>query len=89
MRLVLFQRPGTPDVLPGLLTERGVVSVADAVPESSTPQLTMQGIIDGFESLRPALERRAKDGAAAPLAAVRLRAPCSTGRWSRSPRRPS
>jgi 2-keto-4-pentenoate hydratase/2-oxohepta-3-ene-1,7-dioic acid hydratase in catechol pathway len=75
MRLVLFQRGGRGEVLPGLLTERGVVSLAGAVPTSYTPQLTMQGIIDGFESLRPALQRLAADGPALPLADVRLRAP--------------
>jgi 2-keto-4-pentenoate hydratase/2-oxohepta-3-ene-1,7-dioic acid hydratase in catechol pathway len=60
---------------PGLLTERGVVSIADVVPAGHTPQATMVNLIDGFERLRPALERRAKEGAAMPLAEVRLRAP--------------
>ena len=32
MRLVLFQTTGASDVRPGLLTERGVVSIADLVP---------------------------------------------------------
>ena len=53
MRLVLFQPAGSSDVLPGLLTERGVVSAADVVPSASTPQLTMQGLINDFDSLRP------------------------------------
>lgn len=75
MRLVLFQNAGKPDVVPGLLTDQGVVSIAHAVPSSYTPQLTMQGIIDHFDTLRPALERLAKDGTATPLANVRLRAP--------------
>ncbi len=75
MKLALFQPAGANDVVPGVLTERGVVSVADAVPLSYTPQLTMQGIIDSFERLRPALERRAKDGDPLPLSDVRLRAP--------------
>jgi 2-keto-4-pentenoate hydratase/2-oxohepta-3-ene-1,7-dioic acid hydratase in catechol pathway len=35
----------------------------------------MQGIIDGFDRLRPALERLARDGRAVPVEAVRLRAP--------------
>ncbi|HAM41457.1 MAG TPA: hypothetical protein DCP69_09005 [Candidatus Omnitrophica bacterium] len=34
MKLVSFQPAGTRDILPGVLTERGVVSVADAVPLS-------------------------------------------------------
>jgi 2-keto-4-pentenoate hydratase/2-oxohepta-3-ene-1,7-dioic acid hydratase in catechol pathway len=75
MKLVLFQPRGTGDVVPGLLTDRGVVGIADLVPTGYTPQLTMQGIIDGFEILRPALERRARDGQAVPVADVRLRAP--------------
>jgi 2-keto-4-pentenoate hydratase/2-oxohepta-3-ene-1,7-dioic acid hydratase in catechol pathway len=73
MKLVLFQRPDDHAVLPGLLTDRGVVGIADAVPLSDTPQLTMQGIIDGFEPLRPALERLARDGR--PIPDARLRAP--------------
>ncbi|HEY7648112.1 MAG TPA: fumarylacetoacetate hydrolase family protein [Methylomirabilota bacterium] len=75
MKLVLFQPPGSREVGPGLLTDRGVVSVADLVPAGHTPQLTMQGLIDRFDALRPALERRARDGEAQPLTAVRLRAP--------------
>jgi 2-keto-4-pentenoate hydratase/2-oxohepta-3-ene-1,7-dioic acid hydratase in catechol pathway len=51
------------------------VSIADAVPPGATPQLTMQGIIDAFEDLRPALTRLAREGRALPLADVRLRAP--------------
>ncbi len=75
MRLVLFQTPASPTTVPGLLTERGVVSIADAVPPGATPQLTMQRIIDDFETLRPALERSARDGEATPLGEARLRAP--------------
>jgi 2-keto-4-pentenoate hydratase/2-oxohepta-3-ene-1,7-dioic acid hydratase in catechol pathway len=75
VKLVLFERPGTRDTLPGLLTDRGVVDIADAVTMSHTPQLTMQGIIDDFERLRPTLERRARDGGVMPLPEVRLRAP--------------
>jgi 2-keto-4-pentenoate hydratase/2-oxohepta-3-ene-1,7-dioic acid hydratase in catechol pathway len=75
LKLVLFQTAGKGEVLPGLLTERGVVSIAGAVQASYTPQLTMQGIIDNFEALRPALEKLAAQGEAAPLASVRLKAP--------------
>ena len=59
MRLVLFQSGATGEASPGLLTERGVVSIASAVTKSYTPQLTMQGIIDGFDRLRPDLEHLA------------------------------
>ena len=75
MKLVLFETGPQSTVVPGVLTDRGVVSVADLVPAGHTPQLTMQHIIDGFDSLRASLERRAKDGTATPLADVRLRAP--------------
>jgi len=74
VRLVLFDQPGQP-VQPGLLTERGVVSIADVGPPGHTPQATMQALIDGFDDLRSALERKAREGEARPLAAVRLRAP--------------
>jgi 2-keto-4-pentenoate hydratase/2-oxohepta-3-ene-1,7-dioic acid hydratase in catechol pathway len=74
VRLVLFEASGR-DIRPGLLTERGVVDAAAAVPGGHTPQATMQGLIDGFESFRPALERLARDGAAVPVEQVRLRPP--------------
>ena len=75
MRLVLFESTAHAGPQPGLLTDRGVVSVADLVPIGHSPQATMVNIIDGFEGLRGALERRARDGAATPLADVRLRPP--------------
>ena len=58
-----------------MITDRGVVNIADLVAAGATPQLTMAGIIDQFERLRPALERRAREGDAMPLDSVRLRAP--------------
>ena len=75
MKLVLFQTAGANDILPGLITDRGVVSVAGAVKLSYTPQLTMQGIIDDFDRLKPALTRLAADGSALSLDAVRLHPP--------------
>src|SRR5262249_48606305 len=75
MTLVRSRRPDGPTAVPGPLTERGVVSIADTVLPSPTPQLTMQKIIDHFETLRPSLERIATKGHALPLADVRLRAP--------------
>lgn len=73
MKLALFQKDA--NVLPGVITERGIVNVTDLVPLGATPQLTMTGIIDDFNRLRSALERRAQDGAAIPLDKVRLRPP--------------
>ena len=75
MRLVLFQAAGTDDVVPGVMTAQGVVGIADAVRPGHTPQLTMQGIIDDFETLRPALKRLAHERRALPLSQVRLRPP--------------
>ena len=75
MRLVLFQAVGAAEPSPGLLTERGVVDISGVVNKSYTPQLTMQGLIDDFDRLRPALERLAGDGEARSLDSVRLRAP--------------
>jgi 2-keto-4-pentenoate hydratase/2-oxohepta-3-ene-1,7-dioic acid hydratase in catechol pathway len=66
---------GDSAIRPGLLTERGVVDLSAVVPRAYSPQLTMQAIIDGFESLRPTLERLAADAEAVPLASVRLRPP--------------
>jgi 2-keto-4-pentenoate hydratase/2-oxohepta-3-ene-1,7-dioic acid hydratase in catechol pathway len=75
MRLVLFQTSERDDPKPGLLTGRGVISLADTVERRHTPQLTMQGLIDGFDRLGPVLERLAARGEALPLASVRLCAP--------------
>ena len=75
MRLVLFEATPGHDPVPGLLTDRGVVSIASAVRAGHTPQATMQNLIDDFETLRPALTRLAREGEARQLAAVRLRPP--------------
>jgi 2-keto-4-pentenoate hydratase/2-oxohepta-3-ene-1,7-dioic acid hydratase in catechol pathway len=72
MKLVLFQTSEQSEPTPGLVTERGIVSIDDAVDLGHTLQLTMQGVIDEFDRLRPALARLAAQGEALPLAAVRL-----------------
>jgi 2-keto-4-pentenoate hydratase/2-oxohepta-3-ene-1,7-dioic acid hydratase in catechol pathway len=72
MKLVLFEAASQAEPAPGLLTGRGVVSLAATVERGHTPQLTMQHLIDGFEALRPRLERLSAAGEALPLAAVRL-----------------
>ena len=74
MKLVLFQPSEGGEPAPGIFTDRGVVSLAGTVERRHTPQLTMQGVIDEFGRLRPALEGLAADGEARPLAAVRLHA---------------
>jgi 2-keto-4-pentenoate hydratase/2-oxohepta-3-ene-1,7-dioic acid hydratase in catechol pathway len=75
MKLVLFDANGGAEATPGLLTERGVVDISAVAPRGHTPQLTMRGIIDGFEELRPRLEELAGDGAALAEDTVRLRPP--------------
>src|SRR3984957_115756 len=75
MRLVLFQGAGRDEPVPGLLTDRGIVSLAPAVEHGYTPQHTMQGIIDNFDRLRPQFEKLAAEAEATPPHAVRLRAP--------------
>jgi len=89
MRLVLFESPDHAEPTPGLLTERGIVDISGVVAKSYTPQLTMQGIIDGFDRLRPALDRLARDGAARGTCSPTIRrsaASASSGCTS-SPRR--
>jgi 2-keto-4-pentenoate hydratase/2-oxohepta-3-ene-1,7-dioic acid hydratase in catechol pathway len=73
MRLVLFDKGGEP--VPGVWTERGIVDVSGAVPKGHTAQLTMQGLIDGFDRLRPALEKLAAEAPAMAAESVRLRPP--------------
>jgi 2-keto-4-pentenoate hydratase/2-oxohepta-3-ene-1,7-dioic acid hydratase in catechol pathway len=75
VKLVLFQISANSEIKPGLLTERGVVDISAAVRKNYTPQLVMQGIIDDFETLRPSLEKLAKDEKALSLAQVRLKPP--------------
>jgi 2-keto-4-pentenoate hydratase/2-oxohepta-3-ene-1,7-dioic acid hydratase in catechol pathway len=71
----MFQTREQSEPVPGLLTDRGVVGLAGVVERGYTPQLTMQNLIDGFDRLRPTLEKLAAEGEALPLAAVRLRPP--------------
>jgi 2-keto-4-pentenoate hydratase/2-oxohepta-3-ene-1,7-dioic acid hydratase in catechol pathway len=75
VKLVLFQTSPDSNTLPGLLIESGVIDISGAVRKNYTPQLMMQGIIDDFEKLRPALEKLAGDGAAISFDRVRLRPP--------------
>jgi hypothetical protein len=59
MKIVLFQRAHSDQPRPGLLTDRGIVDVANSVPDGDTPQDTVRWLIDGFDGLRPVLERLA------------------------------
>jgi 2-keto-4-pentenoate hydratase/2-oxohepta-3-ene-1,7-dioic acid hydratase in catechol pathway len=73
MKLVLFERG--PRIVPGALVEEAVIDLDDQVPSASTPQARMEALIDGFDSLRPTLERAAESGQRVPLKSVRLRPP--------------
>ena len=75
MKLVLFKRAADDELRPGVLTPLGVVDISAAAPRSYTPQLTMQGIIDGFERLRPAFDKLAQEADALPLDQVCLGPP--------------
>src|SRR5262249_60018668 len=97
VKLVLFQAAGADEILPGLMTDRGIVSLAGTVKPSYTPQLTMQFIIDNFTDLRPALARLAAEGKAVPQDSVRLRPPlprpgkilaCIANYWEHAQREP-
>src|SRR5512147_2615720 len=74
MRLVLYQAEGG-KTLPGLLTDRGVISLAEVVEAGHTPELTMEGIINNYESLKPSFERLADHGEATSLKKVKLLPP--------------
>jgi len=85
VKLVLFQTAPGAEISPGVLTGRGIVDISAAVKKDYTPQLTMQGIIDEFERLRPALDKIAGEGNAVPLDRVRLRRALRRRRPSRVP----
>ena len=74
MKLVAFSR-GTSLALPGLLLQDRIVSLAELVPTTRAPQDALCAIIDGFEALKPAIERLGASGERLPLDSVQLRAP--------------
>lgn len=97
MKLVQYQVGGTGEVLPGLMTDRGVVGIAGVVRKGHTPQETMQNVIDDFDRLRPTLEGLTKSGEALPMNRVRLRPPlprpgkilaCIANYWEHAQRAP-
>jgi 2-keto-4-pentenoate hydratase/2-oxohepta-3-ene-1,7-dioic acid hydratase in catechol pathway len=97
MRLVLFSDTQGQTLRPGLLTDRGVVDVSASVNIGHTPQLTMQGIIDDFESVRAALRPLEDSGEAHPLEGIFLGPPlprpgkiinCIANYWEHAQREP-
>lgn len=75
MKLVLYRGDLGLDLLPGILTERGVVGIAELVRPGHDAQATMVNLIDDFETLRPTLEKYAVEGPSAPLDRVALAPP--------------
>jgi len=97
MKLVLFQPKSGNEILPGLMTARGVVNIAKLVKPGHTPELTMEGIIDDFERLRPALAEANASAPAIALDSVRLLPPlprpgkilgCIGNYWEHAQREP-
>src|ERR1017187_5268495 len=80
VKLVLFQTAPGAEISPGVLTGRGIVDISAEVKKGHTPQLTMQGIIDEFERLRPALDKPVK---AMPFGSIK----CACGRRCLAPAR--
>ena len=75
MKLVLYRAELGLEILPGLLTERGVVDISHLVRAGHDPQQTMRNLIDDFEILRPRLQIEAAEGTARPLDEVALAPP--------------
>jgi 2-keto-4-pentenoate hydratase/2-oxohepta-3-ene-1,7-dioic acid hydratase in catechol pathway len=75
VKLVLFQSGANSEIVPGLMTDRGVIDISAAVKKAHTPQLTMQGIIDDFDRLKPLLQKLAAEGKAVPAGQVQLKPP--------------
>jgi 2-keto-4-pentenoate hydratase/2-oxohepta-3-ene-1,7-dioic acid hydratase in catechol pathway len=96
MKLVLMQdERGL--IVPGVLTEGGVVDISSTVQPAVTPQRTMESLIDAFDELRPAIERIVREQQPRPLDSVRLRPPlprpskimcCIANYWEHAQRQP-
>ncbi len=93
MKLVMFADTKGETLRPGLLTDRGVVDIAEAV----APRTDMRAIIDDFDALRPALAELDRQGTARPLADVSLGPPiprpgkivnCIANYWEHAQRDP-
>lgn len=70
MKIVLYN-----DHQIGLIKDDSVVDVSRLVPKRETPQLTMEGLITNFDSLKADLQRELDRGQGVPLSGVKLRAP--------------
>lgn len=72
MKFVLFQERDEAPAL-GIMTESGIIDASSIVPSAATPQQTMVGLIDGYDTLKGALQ--ALDGPLLPTGDVRLLPP--------------
>jgi len=97
VKLVLFQTLPNAEIRPGVIADSAVVDISAVVNKSHTPQLTMQGIIDNFEHLRPALEKLVRESTGLPIDQVRLLPPlprpgkilaCIANYWEHAQREP-
>jgi 2-keto-4-pentenoate hydratase/2-oxohepta-3-ene-1,7-dioic acid hydratase in catechol pathway len=70
VKIVLYD-----DYKVGLLKDGNVVDVSAVVPRGGTPQLTIEGLITNFQSLKGGLQRALDQGEGIPLSSVQLRAP--------------
>src|SRR2546429_666002 len=70
VKIVLYD-----DYKVGLLKDGNVVDVSVVVPRGGTPQLTIEGLITNFQSLKGGLQRALDQGEGIPLSSVQLRAP--------------
>jgi 2-keto-4-pentenoate hydratase/2-oxohepta-3-ene-1,7-dioic acid hydratase in catechol pathway len=70
VKIVLYD-----DYKVGLLKDGNVVDVSGVVPRGGTPQLTIEGLITNFQSLKGGLQRALDQGEGIPLSSVQLRAP--------------
>jgi 2-keto-4-pentenoate hydratase/2-oxohepta-3-ene-1,7-dioic acid hydratase in catechol pathway len=75
VKLVVWEQAGSSAPSLGLLTPRGVVSLAELTGAAATAQAAVQQLIDQFAALRPQLEDRAAQAEALPLESVRLLPP--------------
>jgi 2-keto-4-pentenoate hydratase/2-oxohepta-3-ene-1,7-dioic acid hydratase in catechol pathway len=75
VKLVVWEQPVSRAPSLGLLTGRGVVSLAELTGAAATAQAAVQQVIDQFAALRPQLEDRAAQAEALPLESVRLLPP--------------
>jgi 2-keto-4-pentenoate hydratase/2-oxohepta-3-ene-1,7-dioic acid hydratase in catechol pathway len=96
VKIALFQS-GSDNVRPGVIVDDGIVDVSSVVPPGQSPQATIEAIIDGFDTLKPLLERAAQAAEPVPLDQVRLRSPlprpskvmcCIANYWEHAQREP-